>query len=111
MNASPDTLIQIDVTDRQGRSARVSGRVGTTLMHALTQSGLPIAATCSGAMSCATCHVYLDEGLERVGHPDENELDLLCESAHHRPEHSRLSCQVFLDLALDGLRCTLAPSH
>ena len=109
MTHTSTSVVQLAVTDRKGQVRTVQGQAGVTLMHALKDAGLPVAATCSGAMSCATCHVYCDEGLDRVGHPSEEEVDLLSESDHFRADRSRLSCQIFLDAAVDGLRLTLAP--
>lgn len=109
MTRDSSSTIELEVTDRKGQARSVRGQPGVTLMHALKEAGLPVAATCSGAMSCATCHVYVDEGLDRVGHPSEDEVDLLSESAHFREGQSRLSCQVFLDADVDGLRLSLAP--
>jgi 2Fe-2S ferredoxin len=51
----------------------------------------------------------VDEGwAETTGAPGEDENDLL-DSSDHRGAHSRLSCQIALTAALDGLRVTIAP--
>jgi len=101
--------INIEVTDRKGRTVHVSGREGSTLMEALKAQGLPVAATCGGAKSCATCHVYIGEGSSLVGMPDEDEVDLLSESDHYKEGVSRLSCQIDLIPELAGLHVELAP--
>lgn len=101
--------IRIEVTDRKGRVSEVVGPTGSTLMEVLKARGLPVAATCSGAKSCATCHVFVGEGYTRVGPPDEDELDLLSESDHYRGTTSRLSCQIVLQSTLTGLHVELAP--
>lgn len=109
MSSFSSSAVLLEVTDRKGQARQVHGQSGVTLMHALKEAGLPVAATCSGAMSCATCHVYIDEGLDRVGHPSEDEVDLLSESSHFQEGRSRLSCQIFLDADVEGLRLSLAP--
>ncbi len=101
--------IKVEVTDRKGQLAIVAGQAGTSLMQAMKDRGLPIAAICSGAKSCATCHVYIVEGYARVGAPDEDELDLLAESDHYREHTSRLSCQIELTPDLENLVLQLAP--
>lgn len=101
--------IQIEVADRKGRISQVIGAQGITLMDALKAQGLPVAATCGGAKSCATCHVYIGEGFAQVDPPDEDEVDLLSESEHYREGISRLSCQIVLLPSLSGLHIALAP--
>ena len=101
--------IQIEVTDRKGRIKQLIGTQGLTLMDALKAHGHPVAATCGGAKSCATCHVYIGEGCAPLGPPDEDEVDLLSESEHYRDGISRLSCQTVLLPSLSGLRVELAP--
>lgn len=103
--------IQIEATDRKGHISQltVTGTPGLTLMEALKARGLPVAATCGGTKSCATCHVYVSDGSPQVSPPDEDEVDLLSESDHYREGTSRLSCQIVLLPTLTGLRVELAP--
>jgi len=101
--------IQVDVTDRKGRISQLIGAQGLTLMEALKAHGLPVAATCGGSKSCATCHVYIGEGFAQLSPPDEDEVDLLSESEHYRENVSRLSCQIVLLPTLSGLHIELAP--
>jgi 2Fe-2S ferredoxin len=102
--------LRIAATDRKGRAAALECRPTGTLMEALKAMGLPVAATCGGAKSCATCHVYVNEGYDRVGAPDEDETDLLSESDHYRDGVSRLSCQIELHPGLSDLQVVLAPA-
>lgn len=63
-----------------------------------------IEAECGGCLSCATCHVYVDERFASILPPasrDEDEL-LTGVAAERRPE-SRLSCQLEMSGALEGL--------
>lgn len=78
-------------------------------MEVIRDSGLPIRAECGGVAACATCHVYVEaDWLSRLPSPQENEATLL-EVADEATPSSRLSCQIRLTEALDGLRATLAP--
>ncbi len=63
-----------------------------------------IVAECGGSAMCATCHVYVDEAWQdRLPAPLPNELEMLeCTAAERKP-CSRLSCQIRIDTALDGL--------
>jgi 2Fe-2S ferredoxin len=69
-----------------------------------------ILADCGGACACATCHVYVDEDwVERVGPPDDIEAEMLDMVSDVAKPNSRLSCQIRLVDALNGLRVTVAP--
>lgn len=62
-----------------------------------------IVAECGGACACATCHVHVDDGwTTRVGGPDEMEREML-DFANDVQPNSRLSCQIKVTPALDGL--------
>ena len=78
--------------------------VGTTLMEgAVDHDVAGIIAACGGSCSCSTCHVHIDaEWTERVGGPHEAEKDVL-EFAIDPDDRSRLSCQIEVADALDGL--------
>jgi 2Fe-2S ferredoxin len=66
-----------------------------------------IDADCGGACACATCHVYVDEAfLDKVGKPSPME-DSMLDFASERKSNSRLSCQIGVSDALDGLRVTV----
>ena len=79
-------------------------------MEVIRDWGLNIKAECGGALSCATCHVYVDKAwLDVVGAPSDEEEDML-DSVGDVRSNSRLSCQILMSDALDGLTLTLAPS-
>jgi ferredoxin, 2Fe-2S len=62
-----------------------------------------IEAECGGACACATCHVFVDEAwFAKTGGPSEMEEDMLDFAFDVRPT-SRLSCQIKVTDALDGL--------
>lgn len=62
-----------------------------------------IVAECGGCLSCATCHVYIDEAWrERVGPAAGDEQAMLALAVDPR-DSSRLSCQIAVTDALDGL--------
>lgn len=78
---------------------------GDSVMMVAVQNGIDgIIGECGGSLSCATCHVYVDpEWTVRVGDPGEDEGELLEGTVSPRGPGSRLSCQIELSDALDGL--------
>lgn len=101
-------MVQIFLTDRSGAQHSFEADAGLSLMEAIRDNGFDdLLALCGGCCSCATCHVYVDAGLEIDG-VSADEDDLL-ESSDHRTERSRLSCQISLTPALNGLHVTIAP--
>jgi 2Fe-2S ferredoxin len=62
-----------------------------------------ILAQCGGACVCATCQVYVDDSwFETVGAAEGMEEDML-DFAFNPKRTSRLSCQIKVTDALDGL--------
>ena len=93
------TFIQPD-----GAEQIVEAQTGMTVMEAAKKHDVEgIEAECGGACACATCHVYVDDAWrEAVGGPSEMEEDMLDFAFDVRPT-SRLSCQIKVTDALDGL--------
>lgn len=86
-------------------------RSGDSVMQvAISQGEDGIVAECGGQLMCATCHVYVDPGFAgRFPDPTEDEDELLtCTAAERRPT-SRLSCQLVVTDALDGLVVEVPP--
>ena len=77
---------------------------GNTLMQAATDNGIDeIVAECGGACSCATCHCYVDEAwISKVPPADAIEKAML-DCVLEPKDNSRLSCQITVTDALDGL--------
>ena len=97
-------MIRITYHDSQGNSRTVEAQQGSTVMETALREGVPgIEAECGGACACATCHVYVaPEWTEIVGKPEQMEEDMLDFAFEVRP-NSRLSCQIKVSQALDGL--------
>jgi ferredoxin, 2Fe-2S len=93
------TFIQPDGTRQE-----VVAEPGMTVMEAARKELVAgIEAECGGACSCATCHVYVDDGWrEKVGPPSQMEEDML-DFAFDVRASSRLSCQIKVSEELDGL--------
>lgn len=78
---------------------------GVSVMAAATGAGVPgIVAECGGSALCATCHVYVDDAwADKLAAPRANELQMLECTAAGRQPNSRLSCQIGLTAAMQGL--------
>ena len=77
---------------------------GLTVMEGAIQNDIPgIDADCGGGMSCATCHVYVDDKwLDKLPIKEDGEEDML-DMAYEPKKNSRLSCQLIVSDALEGL--------
>jgi 2Fe-2S ferredoxin len=91
-----------------GAQRTISAPAGISLMEAARQNRVEgVVARCGGACACASCHVYVDgPWLSKLQPPDDMELGML-ESAWQPRAGSRLSCQIELTPALDGLTVTV----
>lgn len=70
-------------------------KLGTTILHAAEQAGARLGSACGGVCACATCHVYVSEGLDALSEVDECEEDIL-DKAFDVRRNSRLACQAQL---------------
>jgi ferredoxin, 2Fe-2S len=82
---------------------------GTSVMQAAIANGVSgIVAECGGSAMCATCHVYVDpEWANQLPPMDAVEQEMLDSVADERLPESRLSCQLVVSPALDGLKVRL----
>jgi 2Fe-2S ferredoxin len=87
----------------------VTARAGCTLMEAAVDAGVRgIAADCGGLATCATCHVIVAEPwAAQLPPPNGDEQGMLDFTASPRQAGSRLSCQIALTEALEGLSVEL----
>jgi 2Fe-2S ferredoxin len=101
-------MAKITYIDPAGQRYEVEAENGTTVMENAIRNGVPgIEAECGGACACATCHVYVDEAyMAVVGEPEPMEEDMLDFAFEVKP-NSRLSCQIRVRNALDGLVVTV----
>lgn len=79
-------------------------------MEAMRENGLDeLLALCGGCCSCATCHVYVEEGLPGVQSVIGGDEGDLLDSSDHRNINSRLACQVILNTECNGMVVRIAP--
>jgi ferredoxin, 2Fe-2S len=88
-----------------GTHIAVDAETGESLMQTATRMDIDgILAECGGNAMCATCHVYIEaRATDQLPAMDDSEEEMLqCTAAERTPE-SRLSCQIPVSEALDGL--------
>ena len=93
------TFIQPD-----GSAETVEIANGLTVMEGAIENDVTgVVAQCGGSCSCSTCHCYVADGwMSALPPPDEEESGLI-EFAWEPRESSRLTCQIRVTDALDGL--------
>ncbi|MBX9926167.1 MAG: 2Fe-2S iron-sulfur cluster binding domain-containing protein [Hyphomicrobiaceae bacterium] len=101
-------MAKITFVQPDGTSQTVDAKPGMTVMEAARLSNVAgIEAECGGACACATCHVYVaGDWVPKTGKAAAMEEDMLDFAFDVRPE-SRLSCQIKVTDALDGLVLTV----
>jgi 2Fe-2S ferredoxin len=99
------------VVNLDGVEQEVQAPAGTSLMEPLRDLDVGVTAICGGMAACATCHVYVDEAwMAKLTPAMSDETDMLKDLSTHRA-NSRLSCQIPLTDALDGIKVTIAPEE
>ena len=93
-----------------GDRAEVEVDNGQNLMLAATAHDVEgIVGDCGGVMSCATCHVIVDDAFGALlPPPEDTENQMLDYTAAPREPGSRLSCQIVMNDALDGITVRIA---
>jgi ferredoxin, 2Fe-2S len=102
-------MIKIHLVAPDGAETPLEAKTGESLMQAAVAANVKgIEADCGGLLTCATCHVYVREPFaSRLPPAQDDELAMLEFTAAPRRPHSRLSCQIELTPALDGLTVDL----
>jgi 2Fe-2S ferredoxin len=97
-------MAKIIYIEHDGTEHAVDVKAGLSVMEGAVKNNIPgIDADCGGACACATCHVYVDEAWrEKTGTPSAMEESML-DFAEGVEPNSRLSCQIKVSDALDGL--------
>ncbi len=105
-------MAKIVYVEFNGVRHEVDVPTGLSVMEGAVRNSVPgIDADCGGATACATCHVYIDEAwLAKTGQRTEMESSML-EFAEAVEPNSRLSCQIKVSEALDGLIVRLPASQ
>ena len=97
-------MAKITYIEHSGTEHVIDVKPGQSVMEGAVKNNIPgIDADCGGACACATCHVYVDEAWrEKTGSASVMEESML-DFANELQPNSRLSCQIIVSDALDGL--------
>ena len=98
-------MAKITYIEHNGTRHEVEVPTGLTVMEGARDNGIPgIEADCGGACACSTCHVYVDpDWVGRLPQKQAMEEDMLEFAYEPDLERSRLTCQLKVSDALDGL--------
>ena len=104
--------MKVTFIESTGERVEAEAQSGDVLLRVGQAAGMPLEGTCEGQMACSTCHVLVaKEWFARLPEASEDEEDMLDLAYGVRPT-SRLSCQITLTDALDGLEVTIpADAH
>ena len=97
-------MAKITYIENDGTEHTIEAKSGQSVMEGAVKNNIPgIDADCGGACACATCHVYVDDAwAEKTGKASVMEESML-DFANDLQPTSRLSCQIIVSDALDGL--------
>ncbi|PCJ45927.1 MAG: 2Fe-2S ferredoxin [Gammaproteobacteria bacterium] len=103
---------KIKYIDANHKATSIEVAIGLTVMHgAVVNMVQGILAECGGALTCATCHCYVDEKwLGKTGLAEGKEK-LKLSKVKNTKANSRLSCQLKVTADLDGLIVHLPKSQ
>jgi ferredoxin len=98
-------MIKLTVVDRDDseQEIEIPEGINLNLMEVLKASDYNILATCGGMALCATCHIQVLEGLEKLSEPQDQELDML-DTLPDAGRDSRLACQLRVNEQLEGIK-------
>jgi len=95
---------KITYIENNGTPRTVDVPAGWTVMEGAVKNRVPgIDADCGGACACATCHVYVDPEWVAKLPPRQDMEEQMLDFAQNLKANSRLSCQIKVTPALDGL--------
>ena len=102
----------VTYVEANGQSHEIDIASGVSLMQGAVDNMIDgIVAECGGACACATCHCYIDDSwVDKLEPASEMEKDLL-DCVTDPKDNSRLSCQVKMTDALNGLVIHLPESQ
>ncbi|MCJ2177968.1 2Fe-2S iron-sulfur cluster-binding protein [Novosphingobium album (ex Hu et al. 2023)] len=96
-------MLNVLFVTADGSKVPAQAEPGARLLEVGQNAGMPLEGTCEGQMACSTCHVIIApdwfDKLPPASMEEEDMLDLAAGVART----SRLSCQIELTDALDGI--------
>ncbi|MCD6065270.1 MAG: ferredoxin [Bacteroidetes bacterium] len=104
--------ININIQNNDGSRTTLIGPtdMSLSLMEFLKGSDYDILATCGGMALCATCHVSVVEGFDKLGEISDDEYAML-DTLPNITDTSRLSCQLKLNDSMDNIVVKVLGDH
>lgn len=98
-------MVTVRFVSHDGHETKLDGSLGETARDLAIDFDVEgVLGACGGACMCATCHVYVDEAwAAKLPAVKPEEGAMLQNTVSERRPTSRLSCQIELTDALDGL--------
>jgi ferredoxin, 2Fe-2S len=97
-------VAKITYIEFDGAEHTVEVKPGLSVMEGAIRNNIPgIDADCGGACACATCHVYVDDAWRAATGERSAMEESMLDFAENVADNSRLSCQIRVSDALDGL--------
>ena len=98
-------MAKITYIEHNGTEHVIEVANGLTVMEGARDNNVPgIEADCGGACACSTCHVYVDAAwADKIPAKDDMEADMLDFAWEPDAGRSRLTCQIKVSDALDGM--------
>lgn len=105
-------MVRIVFRDEAGRTQEIAAEAGISLMENAKARGVDgIEAECGGSMVCGTCQVYIgDPWFDAIAPASAIEGEMIEYTRHPRPT-SRLSCQIVVTEAMDGMEVGVPESQ
>ena len=106
-----NTLIRLNVIDREGKKTAIDIEEGTTIRDAIEEKLSPDNyGVCGGSCICGTCQVHVSPSdFAKLKAVEEDEVSTLKEEAIKPITYSRLGCQVELEKEYNNITVTIAP--
>lgn len=97
-------MVELTFIEPSGKRKTIAAAPGQSVMVAATAAGVAgIAAECGGSCVCATCHCRVVEHGDGLPAMEDAERDTLEFTADAMGETSRLTCQIEVTPALEGV--------
>ena len=94
---------QVKFIEFNGTEHNIDANVGESIMVATSDLVPGIDADCGGECSCATCHVLIGGEWQSKLEPRTDTEESMLDLNPDRTDESRLSCQIIMSDALDGI--------
>jgi 2Fe-2S ferredoxin len=105
-------MAKITYVEHDGTEHTVEVKTGMSVMEGAIKNNVPgIDADCGGACACATCHVFVDQAWITKIEPMQEMEKTMLDFAEGVESNSRLSCQIKVSDALDGMAVRMPKSQ